>query len=849
MIRNTYALFVILASLLLAAGCSDSSFRAEEELLVPGSPGTITISLKNSRMSRSTASDNSETLISDIVVGLYPGGSDDNEEPVVFKTISPLSDYNSTKVVIKLTDEEIGKLFATLNTCRMYILANITGKTSVALPEKPTVAQLKELPIAAKFKQQMVQESFVMAGEGKVEYTPAEESYLQGTGTGDAMLYRAAAKIMLNLRIPRKIEIKDEEGNVTETWYSVTSADGASSAASNPLRALLNSGVDKCVAAPGIPWKTNDPEAYYYSDPEMPDKSPRYFDLTGETEEEEVIYDLFDMQEPFYTYPNTWEESAEEKYKTSITLRVPWQKENETKFTTMYYVVPITPVTLNHIDRNYSYTVKMTVGMLGSRTPDTPVEVENLSYQAVDWASEDLGIKIPDTRYLVVNPSVYTVNNESEIVIPYYSSHPVEISDISMTYERFNFYSNGDGEVVDIEIPQEKIDLSTNGSDKIVNYSLEQDPVTKQMNLRIKHDLKVWTPVNTGGVNVNLTGNANGSLNNVLNNIDHYVLYNGAEDAYSPYTINVTVSHKDNKSFNEEIAITQYPAMYITPIPNPGGGTTQYNGRAAIGNAIVNGGYIGNYAIFGLASPILGRMQNDLSSNNSNPNMYVITVSQLNEDSEYKIGDPRSPYYNNDLSGANDLVTPTQNGEPAGAYTGTNNNYNTNGAGSNWCRAAPALYPDTNTRTLTYYYPTIEDKEEYRNRIAPKFRVASSYGKVDVTVNRQGARRRMATYQELNCPAGRWRLPTYGELQYIITLSSTGKIPLLFNNNINYWTAQGACRINGDGTITLQPNTTTAYVRGIYDEWFWEQYNDLYFITPNGTNYTYTLGDMPRDPQ
>lgn len=854
MFRKIYPVIISLTAALLAVGCTDSSQSPDEELLVPGAPGTVTISLKNSKMSRSDESDNSETLLSDLAIGLYVGGSDDDAEPVVFKTFSDVNENVSTKVVVRLSDDEISALFGTQNTCRMYVLANISENAVEPLPSKPTVAQMKNLNIKASFKEQKVQPSFVMAGEGVVYFTPGQQGYQQGSGTGSATVYRAAAKIVLRLRIPRAIEVKDEEGNVVETWNSVTTVVGDPTTSANPIRALLNSGVCRSVAAPTIPWDPTSENAYYDSDPVIAD-SPRFFSKTGEETVEDVTYDIFDMQVPFYSYPNMWEETAEETHKTTITLRVPWQKEGDTKSTTMYYFVPITPVTLTHIDRNYSYTVNMTVGMLGSRTPDMPVEVDNLSYQAVNWANETLAIKIPDTRYLVVNPNVYTVNNESEIAIPYYTSHPVEISDISMTYERFNFYSNGNGDTVHIEIPKLKIDrsvvLDNDGvtpKDTIVDYSIEQDPYTKQMTLRIKHDLKIWTPVRENGATVDLTDNANNTLTTVKNNIYRYVLPDNPEDAYSPYTIRVHIAHKDDNSFKEDIVITQYPAMYINPIRNTGGGNTRYNNVTATGNVIVNAGYVGtyNYSWGTYTYPLIGSMANELSGNNANPNMYVITVSQLSVGSDYTIGDPRSPYCNNNLSGDGALVTPTQDGNAAGAYTGNFDDYQNNATGNNWCRKAPALYPNTDQRTLTYYYPTIEDQVAYEKMVAPKFRVASSYGKT-YRVNRQGARRRMATYQEVDCPAGRWRLPTYGELQYIISLSSTGKIPVLFTRGSAYWTAQGACTVNNNGTITLTTETS-AFVRGVYDEWFWEEYPQ-YSIKPTGNNYTYTLGDMPRNPQ
>ncbi len=131
-------------------------------------------------------------------------------------------------------------------------------------------------------------------------------------------------------------------------------------------------------------------------------------------------------------------------------------------------------------------------------------------------------------------------------------------------------------------------------------------------------------------------------------------------------------------------------------------------------------------------------------------------------------------------------------------------------------------------------------------RVAPKLRVASSYGKSLGAINRTNARRRIATYQEMGYPAGRWRLPTSGELQFIVKLSQDGKIPVVFNSGSTYWTAQGACTINRNGSLTLSTgNRTTCFVRGVYDEWYWEQYPQ-YSISPMGTNYTYTLGDVPR---
>ena len=162
---------------------------------------------------------------------------------------------------------------------------------------------------------------------------------------------------------------------------------------------------------------------------------------------------------------------------------------------------------------------------------------------------------------------------------------------------------------------------------------------------------------------------------------------------------------------------------------------------------------------------------------------------------------------------------------------------------TSWSVEADALYDGTSKRRLKYYYPTIEG-ENSKMMIAPKIRVASSYG-VSEEKNRTNMRRRVASYQEQGCPAGRWRLPTYGELLFITTLSNEGKIPKLFDGT--YLTAQGPYKVDPDKKTVTESNATTYSVRGIYDEWYWEA-QDNYVLQPNSSGgYDFTWGDVPRN--
>lgn len=786
---------------ILSVACSDD-FSSPAD-----GRGTVTITLSNSHATRSTDSDNSETKIDNVVIALYPSAGDDNTPATAQQTFSGLGANGSAKVQMTLTEEMVQTLFANQGgaACRMYAVANINGSE---IPENATIAQLKNIAVTSEFASKKVQSMFVMAGAGQVTLSKTGDT---ASATGSAVMARAAAKINLNIKLPESVTSNGE------TWRPVTEANG--------IRALLNNGVAKSRAVPGDPGVDSN---------WTPPTDDEYFSITAgdiscirylsDTETGEYPYQT---DVPFYTYPNQWEETPDENHKTFLRLLVTWQKDGDSQWLTFYYQVPVTD--MNKLIPNGSYTINLNVGMLGSLSPETPEELTDLSYQIVDWNKEDIDVSINDQRYLVVNPTLYTVNNEEEMSIPFYTSHPVEISDISMEYNRFNYYNNGNGEVVTIPITKAQIDDSFVDTDSLCTYHVRRDPISGQNTIVIRHPLKIWEPYasKTATTPISLTGRADNSLQTVINSIRCYKPSTSNSDVYSPYTIKATIRHKDNPAFSETITVTQNPGMYIEHKPNPGGGIND-TGNVFVNNSNTTGGNYGGV--------------HGLTGGNKNPNMYIINISTLSSGSEYIIGDPRTQYTNNNLStetgsGRNkrypDMTTPTINGDVAG----------------DWCLSATSLYQtDVSNRSLQYYYPTIESQEnQYKMMVAPKFRVASSFG-VTMDINRDAARRRIATYQEMACPAGRWRLPTYGELQFIITLSSTGKIPVLFSIGSDYWTAQGICTVNSNGTITLSNRTSDeAAVRGIYDEWYWEQQSD-YVIYPNASgNYTYTLGDMPRN--
>lgn len=811
MIRNLSKHISFFILTLLAAGCAGNAGTVPDV----GYGKTVVITLNNITGSRSEESDNSETRIDNVFVALYPESPSEMEPAVVSQAFGGLDATGTATVRMRLTDDMVRQLFNGTSgaSCRLYAVANVPDPASV--PSTSSIAELKALSVGSEFDTRKVQDSFVMSGDGKVRYTLSDG---KGSASGSAALARTAAKIYLNVRLPQSVE--DASGAV---WVPAVSADAG-------MRVFLINGVKTSQVSPGESVPGDDD--YFIMSLVDGDVVRNLTDSgTGEYR--------YRMDVPLYTYPNRWMETPDERHRTTMTLVVPWQKQGETTWNTYYYQVPVNGLT--EIVSNHSYTVNLNVGMLGSLSPETPGELTDISYRIVDWNNAQVDVNIKDTRYLVVEQRSFSAENEADITVPFFTSHPVTITDIEMDYDRFNYYSDGNGEVVTLTVDKDMIDLSNRNSAPgyLCTYSISKDDSGNSM-LSISHPLKVWEPYGPDGEKVSLTGRTDAPSKL---EIGYYKPSEPLEDAYSPYTFRVTFRHSDNPSFQETVTITQYPGMYIWADHNPGGNyhiaTTNRNGNVN-GTRSANYGYVYvnptyetyNGQRYVVNSSDLGGVHG-LTGMNQNPNMYVINVSVLNEwEKDYIIGDPRSSNINVNLSGE-------------GALSAGKDVSNT------WSARAYALYDGSN-RVLTYYYPTIENDDEtsnYANMIAPKIRIASSYG-VTNPISRANARRRVASYQEQGCPAGRWRLPTLGEFKFITRLSAQGKIPELFTRESNYLTAQGIYQVTvndkGEVSYARQTSSTTS-VRAVYDEWYWEN-EETYQLLPDASGaYSFTWGDVPRN--
>ncbi|WP_455674251.1 fimbrial tip adhesin FimD [Phocaeicola sp.] len=276
--------------------------------------------------------------------------------------------------------------------------------------------------------------------------------------------------------------------------------------------------------------------------------------------------------------------------------------------------------------------------------------------------------------------------------------------------------------------------------------------------------------------NNNSTGKNILKLSHLLENDNSKAVYD-----YVPYTITVKVYHTDNPSISENIVYVQYPALYIKAEKNTA--TNKWGDVYVNKNQSTTGDWTVVNGIGGTTS--------------TNPNMYVISISAL-KDANYIIADPRS-------------TTPLS---PLGFTPKTDNNRN----------------------TLTHYYAT-QEGGTFESYISPKFRICSAYGRLgSVSLTKENARNRCASYQEAGYPAGRWRVPTSAELKFIGKLCAEKKIPSLFTSGNTYWSASKGYSYNyNNGTFT--ETTSANYVRCVYDEWYW---------TDTVNKGTFTWGDKER---
>lgn len=528
----------------------------------------------------------------------------------------------------------------------------------------------------------------------------------------------------------------------------------------------------------------------------------QYFS-TGENQREfESISGGLWECEQFYTYPAKWEVGNENEPYLRISLPCTKTEGDKTEYNTCWYKVILGG---DQIVRNTWYDLTIDIGVLGSfdDQEETRLPISSTTYYVADWfnllddeSTLHFDSTIESGSYLVVEKERYEVFNENKISIPYTSSHKCQIVSTSCTHP---------------------------------NYMTGKDVADNDYSLEISADGKYVVFTNT-----------------LDNNI------NSSTFDFTPYTTTFTIKQVDNPAVNLEktITIIQYPAIYAEAQANSNWKSADHsNGQNNDQNGYmyVNGyqGYTGDSR----PSDVDFFLSAGGLYNNRSPNMYVFTVTTT-EGTNYVIGDPRDTEYTYDAGDARWYNGPAvyDGNRELNYYYGT--------------LVANARFTNATAQTGIIYQDdaAAEAGEPTINMIAPKFRLASGYSVLytgEESETMENLKKRCASYQEDGYPAGRWRMPTRAEFQFIMTQVNKGNLPQLYYSGNKYWCAHGIGAPQDDGTIQMTyrgyaPDDDGYSVRCVYDEWYWEN-SESYRLgnkNANGTftpSDTFTWGDMPRN--
>ena len=869
MLRKIYPYLWFSAAMLLACwACSDDDAVTEA---ADSEAYTLTLQLSSGAMATRVATDAIakiaalENLMKRIDLYFFPKPSADGQvgETSVFKYSVDVDDAADNKLgwqtlTVKLPLDKVDDLFGPEGTtCDVYAVVNWNGTDP--LPESITRSALGETVVT-----EALDGDTDNNGEMAIDGLPTFVMYGQATSgngkeitldrttqtaKGEIWVRHVAAKIRIVADIEEAVYVDQQK------WVAQT----------ENIRAYITNGTMSAQMNGLLEHGQGDQQQEF---------KPVYFSLTDKEGSRRILTEDTNETEPgnwywnsipFYSHPNHWENTPtpdENNRRTYLTVVVPWTTGEgaDREFVPTYYQVPINVTgdsdhEANCLKSNHYYKVYVKIGMLGSFTQEEEV-VLDASYKIVDWGQADIDVNITETRFLVVNQTDWVVNGEESVTIPFYSSHDVEVVSILGKYYRFNdtWTAGGrsyKGETGDVHERTFKDELNArkemegvntrtasrpdNNYEGLYTYSVNNTEKT----VTLTHPLVIWTEYRQSGTEI---------LNTNAGDATYYFRNKSTTPEYSKYVFEIVIRHNDvdaGTAFEETLYITQYPPIYIEAELN----TASKTAAASNGYTFVNG-YRGTSDPTDATQhwkevmnfPAWGQGYGD----NQNPNMYIIHISQLSEveGASYSIGDPRTLYINNQLSGTSALSTQT-NDITATWTTWVSSSINSYNQAHENPTTAPALYDGNPNRRLKYYYPTSES-DEMASVISPMLRIASSFGKCTPQLNREEARRRCAAYQEFGYPAGRWRLPTKAEFEYITNLSSTDKIPLLFNTGSAYWTAQGGYKNSGNGAEADEPVGGVS-IRCVYDEWYWVKEDG----TPDKCGITtFTWGDKPKvNPQ
>jgi len=697
-----------------------------------------------------------ENLISWVDFFIYPGGDTDSPATFHYRHIS--GKRRSDVVRIELTSEQVNTVIfpsipEDVRTARVFAIVNypdvlVEDEGDLSHTSMP---ELKARKVVSDFVSPTNhrQTQFLMSGEADITLRGRAQVV---AASGTIELARYASKLTVGVKIAEEVTV-----GAYEKWTPMLS--GMEIYLVNGVSDVLLGGED--AVSPNYFSYKNNALRFAYTD--YQDQLHFYFDKTGD------FYNTY----PTYMYPQHWDYGSTESPRKEpyLKLVVPWVRSADPEHGILatqkqfYYKIVIPDDHREEFKRSFVrnnwYHIDVNVGILGSETDEAMVKVLSGWCYIVYWQDKEVVIKnaeIGKARYLSVEQDSYSFYNVDNVTLPYVSSHPVSIINVSATRP---YYGTSD------------VGTSTLGG--VVRADAEGHKYLEFANAAS------W--LTDTGTSI--------ELNHPLENDYTKKLFD-----YSPYTITYTLVHTDNPDdevYRKTQIITQYPAIYIQMTENPDKkNNNKHWGYVYVDNdQYTRARYDADKAAAKAADPSLTdkawedeHIWRVVHYSSGGRDMYKINVTVLPTDSDFVIGDPREdrPQYLREF------------------------------------REAPSLGGED--RTLQYYYPT-EASDRTLNMIAPAFRISTKYSGTEYGgTGLQQARYRCASFQENGFPAGRWRLPTKAEIRFASMLSSNGVFEWQFSSN--YWSANGAINVSqSTGKVTDAPSVTKALIRCVYDSWYW----------------------------
>ena len=740
-------------------------------------------------------------------------------EPCVYYIHEEVEATGQSEIIRNVDESIIKTIFGNESTCEVFVIANlpsdITLKTS---GEGTDVETLSKIALELGKGYDDYDGPFVMAG------LDVAEKGDNNNASGEIPLVRAASKITLAVTVPTEIVAAD--GKVMVPIFEAINKGGQ---LEGTLKTAFHYGVKKSYL-----YDTYTEENEFFSSPEKV-----VLEEDGQTADGKHIYRC---EVPFYTYARTWSKGAPDAaYLTIDLMWVEKDKVNDATGYKNYYYQVLVNSSGRCFQPNYWYDLTVNVGVLGSVVELEPKEIKDISYYVLDWTTEpesDTGdryedVEITDYAYLVVPETKIVLNNTSTGEIRYNASHGIGI--MMNTEEKY------------IELLDDK---ATTLSAYYVYCGPELD---KNGNVVMENNKPKTIPPEEKSLSI--------TTSNFKDNGKGIITYNYTipSSVYSPVYSYITIwldlngnkqLDTDEQEFTEDVEIVQYPPIYVTPDQTvqysifvnkesrytKGTGTNRTDG---VRFKHSNGNYYG-----------LGVVPGTNSTTGATAFMYTITVSSLKSTDTFN--------YNAVTHSSSDRDNPPVPyryiiGDPRSRISDTRLNDDNHNTNENWA-SAPSV--DGSERKLQYYYPTSSAPGAFQV-IAPKFRVVSFHGNGHQYHNYEGAIMRCASYQEDGYPAGRWRLPTFAEIQFIVKLQEANVICPIFFGSSQYFTPTTQVTYNASGSsysasgssFTSSPSTEggSGSVRCVYDEWYWGSEQDAIENTvankQEGQEYVFTWGD------